>query len=58
MRKVRNKGYIPIRYQLEGARGFAHGWIVEKKDKYWRVFLMDMGMRRIRPAEQKYVKEL
>ena len=54
MRKVLNRGFIPIRYRDKDQ--YLHGWIVEKTDKYWRVqFIGEEGVRRLRPMDYKWV---
>ena len=56
-RKVRNRGFRPIKYRTENEVRF--GWLVEETPKYVRIRLPgDERSRKLPLSERRYIQEL
>ncbi len=60
LRKCRNRGLTPIRYQLPDTRGYRHGWLTgeETRTKVQVHLVGDERDRWLPKAELQYVKPL
>ena len=56
IRKVRNRGFTPVRYHHES--GFHDGWIYKVGTKWTYARFPSLGNVRISKADMRYVKEL
>lgn len=57
IRKLRNRGLTPLRYQTNG--GFYHGWIEKRGRKKLRFYCIAMRRAITLPlAEERYMKEI
>ena len=55
-RKVRNRGWTPIRYRT--ADEVRHGWIVKRGRKLLHIHLIGIGNRRVPLEEERYMTEV
>ena len=63
IRKIRNRGYVPIRYRMENASQtyseVRHGWEIERTEKHIVVQLVgDDHKRRLPLSEGRYIEVL
>lgn len=57
LRKVRNRGFVPVRYQTDG--GFYHGWIVKHGREYVHVYVIAFDrVLRLPPSEARFIKAI
>ena len=56
IRKVRNRGFTPVRYHHES--GIHNGWIHKVGTKWIHAHFPSLGSVRISKTEMRYVKEL
>ena len=57
IRKVRNRGFIPISYHSD-KYGIQNGWIYKTGHKWTHAHFPSLGNVRISKANLRYVKEL
>lgn len=56
-RKVRNRGFVPLRYRSPD--GVVHGWIVKEGRKWVHFFsVTDQRTLKLELTEQRYMKEV
>ena len=62
LRKVRNRGYEPVRYQLpnsSGVGGYVNGWIVKRGRKLIHVYVITFDrIVRVPLEEERYMTPL
>ena len=56
VRKVRNRGFTPVRYHHD--TGVHHGWIYKVGTKYNHARFPSLGNVRISKANMRFVREL
>jgi len=55
LRKIRNRGFEPVKYQLPGAQGFAYGWIYKRGRKLIHFRSPCTGRMRVPLEEERYM---
>ena len=55
-RKVRNRGFTPVRYHHES--GVHNGWIYKQTPTYTFARFPALGRKKLSKAEMRFVKEL
>jgi len=60
IRKLRNRGLVPIRYQFPSAAGFAYGWIVAEGARGTLTIRLvcEERNRRLNRKDARYVRRL
>ena len=54
LRKVKNRGFEPVRYRTD--IGFRNGWIYKRGNKLTHLYLIGLGHRRVPHSEERYMK--